>query len=289
VFDGHPDEARKHGFLFGGEGKPGYIADGTIITHTAYPDRLYGYEALEVVGINAEPTYRILREGASISTGTVAELTAAGFRFNAPEVTVEEIEALLTPEEPTPSAMRQAWLACEEANRTLSTELEARSATISDLRGEVTALGADVATLRSRLNGSEAALRDFKERVRSEVESAKVTHDLCIDGCNSFLEELGLPLLSKKWKVTVTRDSDYEVLLTVTGVEADTESAAIEAVEENFTVKATVTAVTFDYEYDGEGDADWDHEDYSADDWDETDDGMADDHKDGLSFSAEEE
>jgi hypothetical protein len=317
VFDGHPDEARRHGFMFGDEEWPGVIAEGTIITHTAYPDRLYGYEPLEVVGLNAERTYRILREGASISTGTVAELYGAGFRFNAPEVTVEEIEALLTPEEPEPSAMRRAWLASEEAVRALTETIESREADITNLKEElvsaiedyrlraqrVEALEAQVATLeREKKNASETAsswltraqraevnLDEFKVQVRDQVAAAKKEHDLCLDGCNSFLEELGLPMLQKKYTVTVTRDSDGETILTVSDIEADSESEAKSEVRDNFTVTATVKEVRFDYEYDGEGEADFDSDDYTDDDFDVTDDEYADSHRDNLTFTVEED
>jgi hypothetical protein len=227
VFDGHPDEARKHGFLFGDLcGRCGNEPGRDMTCPDCTPE-------------------------SAVTIGRVAELEATLAAY--------------------------------------SVELEARSGTISDLRGEVTALGADVATLRSRLNGSEAALRDFKERVRSEVESAKVTHDLCIDGCNSFLEELGLPLLTRKWKVQVIRDSDYETVLTVSGVEADDEDAARDEVKENFSVSATVKRVDYDYDYDGEGDADWDHENYSDTDLDDDGDDFADGHKDAFTFSVEEQ
>ena len=42
--------------------------------------------------------------------GSPEQAREQGFRFG--EETIEDIESLLTPEEPTPSAMRQAWLAC---------------------------------------------------------------------------------------------------------------------------------------------------------------------------------
>jgi hypothetical protein len=129
----------------------------------------------------------------------------------------------------------------------------------------------------------------FKARVHEQVEAARKEHDLCIDGCNSFLEELGLPLLKKKWTGTVTRDSDGEVILTVTGIEADDEEAAKEELQENFSVTATVKSVHFDYEYEGEGEADWETSDYDDDDWDETDDDIASNHEDNLTFSVEEE
>jgi len=129
----------------------------------------------------------------------------------------------------------------------------------------------------------------FKLQVREQVEAARKEHDLCIDGCNAFLEELGLPLLKKKWTGIVTRDSDGEVILTVTGIEADDEDSAKEELQENFSVTATVKSVHFDYEYEGEGEADWETSDYDDDDWDETDSDIADNHEDNLSFSVEEE
>lgn len=265
------------------------IAEGTIITHTAYPDRLYGYEALEVVGLNSERTYRILREGASISTGTVAELTAAGFRFNAPEVTVNEIEALLEPEEPAPSAMRQAWLAAEEANRTLSAELEARAATIATLRSEAEKREETFTSLRHRITAAERDLSDFKTEVREAVIREYKERDFCKEGTNAFLSGLNLPEMTKTFTVTVTRDSDGKELLTVTGVEADDADGAQDHVIENFSVTATVKEVHFDYDYDGEGEADWEEEDHDDDDWDETDDAIATSHEEALTFSAEEE
>jgi hypothetical protein len=312
VFDGHPDEARRHGFMFGDEEWPGVIAEGTIITHTAYPDRTYGYEPLEVVGLNAERTYRILREGASISTGTVAELYGAGFRFNAPEDTTDvcarcgslpgnrdltcpdctpdsEIEALLTPEEPEPSAMRRAWLASEEANRTLTAEVEALEAQVATLEREKKNASETASSWLTRAQRAEVSLDEFKVRVHDQVAAAKKEHDLCLDGCNSFLEELGLPLLKKKWTVTVTRDSDGETILTVSDIEADSESEARSEVRDNFTVTATVKEVRFDYEYDGEGEADFDEDDYTDDDFDVTDDEYADSHRDNLTFTVEED
>jgi hypothetical protein len=296
VFEGTVPQARSAGFMFGDEEWPGVIADGTIVTHTAYPDRLYGYEPLEVVGLNAERTYRILREGASISTGTVAELYGAGFRFNAPEVTVEEIEALLTPEEPEPSAMRRAWLASEEAVRRLEGERDGLSAELhqtlgvaSDLRGELATANASVNSHRTSYLEASTNLADFKVAVRDQVIAAKKEHDLCADGCNAFLEELGLPPLKKRYTVTVTRDSDGETILTVSDIEADTESEARSEVRDNFTVIATVKEVRFEYEYDGEGESDFDEEDYTDDDFDVTDDEYADSHRDNLTFTVEED
>jgi hypothetical protein len=288
VFEGTVPQARAAGFMFGDEGKPGSIADGTIVTHTAYPDRTYGYQPTGAIA-GGVPVYRIMRDGVAVTEGTLNSLMQSGFTFNEPEVTVEEIEALLAPEEPEPSAMRRAWLASEEAVRE-------RDGQLSDLRGEVGVLEQKVATLTQQLaaqNGAfhraESALTTFKEQVRDQVTAAKKEHDLCADGCNAFLEELGLPLLKKKWTVTVTRDSDGETILTVSDIEADTESEARSEVRDNFTVTATVKEVRFDYEYDGEGEADFDEDDYTDDDFDVTDDEYADSHRDNLTFTVEED
>lgn len=223
VFDGHPDEARKHGFLFGDE------------------------------------------------------------------VVVEEIEALLTPEEPEPSAMRRAWLASEEAVRALTETIESREADISNLKEELSSAKSGASDFLSRAQRAESNLDSFKVQVRDQVDAARKEHDLCVDGCNSFLEELGLPPLKKRYTVTVTRDSDGETILTVSDIEADSESEAKSEVQDNFTVTATVKEVRFDYEYDGEGEADFDSDDYTDDDFDVTDDEYADSHKDALTFSVEEE
>lgn len=136
---------------------------------------------------------------------------------------------------------------------------------------------------------AESALAAFKEEVRDAIIAAAKEHDLCREGTNTVLENLGLPKWKKAWTVTVTRDSDGETILTVTGVEADTEDEATEYVKGEFSVTATVKEVRFDYSYDGEGDADWDEEDWTDDDFDEGDDDHAENHKDGLTFSAEEE
>lgn len=264
------------------------IADGTIVTHRSYPGRTYGYE-LNPTSLPGDPVYTIKRDGAAVASGGVTELNHSGFLFNAPDGTVEEIEALLTPEEPAPSAIRQAWLASEEANRILAEEVQNLNGIISDLRGEAAERERTFTSLRQRATVSERNLDTFKEQVVEAVKEARKEHDLCIDGCNTFLGGLDLPKISKSWTGKVTRDSDGEVLLTVTGIEGDDEYEARNELESNFTVTATITAITFDYEYGGEGDADWDHESHSDDDWDECDDEQASDHKDGLSFSVEEE
>jgi hypothetical protein len=311
VFDGHPSEARKHGFLFGDEGRPGGLPHGTIVTHSAYPDRTYGYQP-DGTSSGGMAVYRIMRDGVAVTAGTVDSLSESGFQFNSPDqptcdvcgaheaeqewcgncgcclihcqkhdgcpntgVTVEEIEALLEPVEPSASDMRLI--------------IDSLNAQVQALQHELTACKERVAEGVAKRDAVYGELSEFKERVRNEVESAKVTHDLCIDGCNSFLEELGLPLLTRKWKGTVTRDSDGELLLTVTGIEADNEDDAKEELESNFSVKATVKAVTFDYEYDGGGDADWEYSDTEDTDFDEEDDDYADGHKDALTFSVEEE
>jgi hypothetical protein len=240
VFDGSPDEARKHGFLFGDEG-----TEPTCDVCGAHEAEQEWCGNCGCCLIHCQK-----QEGCIDKDAVIAEL--------------------------------------KTRNNAMAVELEARSGTISDLRGEVASLTSDMTTLRNRINHSDRALSEFKERVRNEVESAKNEHDLCIDGCNAFLEELGLPLLSKKWKVQVVRDSDYETVLTVSGVEADDEDDARDKVKDNFTVSATVRRVDYDYDYTGDGDTDWDHEDYSDTDSDDDGDDFADAHRDAFTFVVEE-
>jgi hypothetical protein len=273
-FLGSPDQAREQGFLFGDESLPGGLIHGTIVNHSAYPGRTYGYSH---DGTNSSGTavYRINREGTVVSTGTVESLIEGGFRFSTVPLPEVDIESLMDPEPETwqQKDARIAELETQVATLTSTTETQQQN----------------IAILRAKLRAAETDLSEFKDAVVEAVKGAKKEHDLCLDGCNTFLRGLDLPSISKTWKGTVTRDSDNEVLLTVTGIEADTEHEARGELEDNFTVKATVTAVTFDYEYEGEGEADWEEQDHSESDWDEDDDGMAEDHKGGLSFSVEEE
>jgi hypothetical protein len=241
VFDGSPDEARKHGFLFGDEG-----TEPTCDVCGAHEAEQEWCGNCGCCLIHCQK-----QEGCIDKDAVIAEL--------------------------------------KTRNNAMAVELEARSGTISDLRGEVASLTSDMTTLRNRINHSDRALSEFKERVRNEVESARKEHDLCLEGCNSFLEELGLPFLSRKWKVMVIRDHDSETLLTVTGVEADDEDAARDEVKENFSVTAIVRRVEYDYSYSGDGEEDWDYEDFNDTDVSEDDDSFADSHKDALSFVAEEE
>jgi hypothetical protein len=170
----------------------------------------------------------------------------------------------------------------------LGEQIDTLTATISDLRGEALAREETFTSLRARATAAARELDTFRDQVFEAVKGARKEHDLCIDGCNSFLEGLGLPKISKTWKVTVTRDSDYETVLTVSGVEADDEDDARDKVKDNFTVSATVRRVDYDYDYTGDGDTDWDHEDYSDTDSDDDGDDFADAHRDAFTFVVEE-
>jgi hypothetical protein len=190
----------------------------------------------------------------------------------------EAIEALLAPVEPTYAELQAQVEQANTVNVALSAELNAQRLDSERMVREANRARVAAVTELDRL----------KENVVEAVKGARKEHDLCIDGCNSFLEGLGLPTISKAWTVTVTRDNDGETILTVTGVEADDEYAAREEVRSNFTISATVNQVTYEYGYDGEGEADFDTQEYVEHD-DEDDDSYADNHKDNLSFSAEEE
>lgn len=154
---------------------------------------------------------------------------------------------------------------------------------------EVARLQHSLVAEQARARGVQYELDTFRVEVRDAIIAAAKEHDLCKEGTNAVLENLGLPVWEKSWTVTVTRDSDDETILTVTGVEAKTGSDAEEEVRSNFSVSATVKRVQFDYSYDGEGESDFDETDWDDDDFDEEDTDYADTHKDGLSFSAEEE
>lgn len=262
-FHGSPDQAREQGFLFGDEARPGGLRHGTTVTHTAYPGRLYGYTPTESIA-SGEIVYDINRGGVAVATGTVATLTADGFQFNQPG------------EEP------ETW--------------EDKDGVISDLRGEVKTLtGQLTACQRERSEAiiargaADRALETYKERVRTAIVDAAKEHDLCREGTNAVLGELGLPDWKATWKVTVTRDNDGATLLTVTGIEADTESEAEREVRDNFTVSATVKRVKYDYSYSGDGEEDWDEDEFDDDDLDDDDDNYPGYHKDDLTFTAEEE
>lgn len=154
---------------------------------------------------------------------------------------------------------------------------------------EVVRLQHSLVAEQARARGVQYELDTFRVEVRDAIIAAAKEHDLCKEGTNAVLENLGLPVWEKSWTVTVTRDSDDETILTVTGIEAKTGSDAEEEVRSNFSVSATVKRVQFDYSYDGEGESDFDETDWDDDDFDEEDTDYADTHKDGLSFSAEEE
>lgn len=287
VFEGTVPQARLAGFMFGDEGKPGAIADGTIITHSAYPDRTYGWQPTGAIA-GGVPVYRIMRDGVAVTEGTVNSLKESGFQFNEPDTTVADIEALLDPEPETwqqKDERIEALTAQVTAYRTTMDEMEERIATLNE---EARARETTFTDLRRRVTVAERDLSSFKEQVVEAVKGARKEHDLCIDGCNSFLEGLNLPTISKTWKGTVTRDSDGETILTVTGIEADDEYAAKSELESNFNVTATVNKITYAYDYVGEGEADWDEEEWE-DREDEDDDSYADTHKDALTFSVEEE
>jgi hypothetical protein len=135
---------------------------------------------------------------------------------------------------------------------------------------------------------ADRALDRFKEQVRDAIIAAAKEHDLCKEGTNSVLSDLGLGKWSSTWTVTVT-DSDGDTILTVRGIEADDAYDAEREVRDNLSVSAEVKRVKFSYEYDGEGDADWDSEEYEDDDLSDDDDEYASNHSHDLSYSADEE
>lgn len=135
---------------------------------------------------------------------------------------------------------------------------------------------------------ADRALDRFKEQVRDAIIAAAKEHDLCKEGTNSVLSDLGLGKWSSTWTVTVT-DSNGDTILTVRGIEADDASDAEREVRDNFSVSAEIKRVRFSYEYDGEGEADWDSEEYEDDDLSDDDDEYASNHSHDLSYSAEEE
>jgi hypothetical protein len=154
---------------------------------------------------------------------------------------------------------------------------------------EVTRLQHSLIAEQARFRSAQDELRTFREEVRAEIVEAQKKHDLCREGTNAVLENLGLKKITPTWSVEVTRDSDGATIATITGVEADTSDDAEREVRDSFTVNATVKAVTYGYEYDGEGEADFDSEEYEEDDLSDDDDEYADNHKNDLSFSATEE
>jgi hypothetical protein len=135
---------------------------------------------------------------------------------------------------------------------------------------------------------ADRALDRFKEQVRDAIIAAAKEHDLCKEGTNSVLSDLGLGKWSSTWTVTVT-DPDGDTILTVRGIEADDASDAEREVRDNFSVSAEIERVKFSYSYDGEGEADWDSEEYEADDLSDDDDEYASNHSHDLSYSADEE
>jgi hypothetical protein len=210
-----------------------------------------------------------------VFTGTPTQAREQGFRFGEEQdEAIADIEALLDPVQPTYAEMQA--------------RLEEASAEIAGLKSDAAARDLTFTELRQRATVAQRNLDGFKEQVVEAVKGAHKEHDLCIDGCNSFLEGLGLPTISKTWKGTVTRDSDGETILTVTGIEGDDEYEAKGELESNFTVTATVNRITYGYEYTGDGEADFDEEEWE-DREDEDDDSYADSHKDNLTFTVEEE
>jgi regulator of RNase E activity RraB len=200
------------------------------------------------------------------------------------------IEDLLDP-------MSETWEEKDERIRELAEQLEAQTATISDLREEIQQAKESLSLCQRERSAAHIArgaadrgLESFKSQVRDAIIAAAKEHDLCREGTNSVLSDLGLDEWKATYTVTVTRDEDGETILTVTGIEADSEADAEQEVRDNFRVSATVKRVRYDYEYDGEGETDWDCEDFDDDDLSDDDDcGFADSHMDDLTFSAEEE
>jgi hypothetical protein len=238
------------------------------------------YSIVSITTVGDQRRAHINRAGfGTVFEGTVPQARTAGFTFGdehmEPEVTVVSMEALLDPPQPSFAQMQE--------------QVEQATAEIATLKAAAAERDITFTDLRRRATVAQRELEQFKEQVVEAVKGARKEHDLCIDGCNDFLGGLGLPKISKTWKVTVTRDCDYETVLVVSGVEANNESDARDIVSESFAVSATVNQITYTYEYDGEGEADWESEEYIDRD-DEDDDTYASTHKDdGLSFTAEEE
>jgi hypothetical protein len=166
--------------------------------------------------------------------------------------------------------------------------IDGLNAQVEEFSARVTQDAATIASLRARAGAADRALDRFKEQVRDAIIAAAKEHDLCKEGTNSVLSNLGLDKWSSTWTVTVT-DSDGDTILTVRGIEADDADAAERKVRDNFSVSAEIKRVKFSYEYDGEGETDWDSEEYEDDDLSDDDDEYASNHMHDLSYSADEE
>lgn len=154
---------------------------------------------------------------------------------------------------------------------------------------EIPRLNTALTQTRAMARSAQDELRTFREEVRTAIVEAQKEHDLCREGTNTVLENLGLKKITPTWSVEVTRDSDGATIATIKGVEADSDSEAETLVRDSFTVNATVKAVEYGYEYDGEGEADFDEQEWEDDDVSDEDDEFADNHKNDLTFSATEE
>lgn len=135
---------------------------------------------------------------------------------------------------------------------------------------------------------ADRALESFKSQVRDAIIAAAKEHDLCKEGTNTVLENLGLAEWKATYTVTVS-DPDGNTILVVRGVEAEDSGDAERKVRDNLSVSAEIKRVKFSYEYDGEGEADWESEEYDNDDLSDDDDEYASNHSHDLSYSAEEE
>jgi hypothetical protein len=221
-----------------------------------------GYRVTALSQIEGKVVYvHIARDGAEepMFAGSPSDAAALGFEFHQP------------------------------ADETILLQLGAAVEEVAVLRHELDRANERVEEFRQREAVAKRALTEFRDEVRTAVIDAQQTHDLCREGTNTFLESLGLEPLAKKWTGVVTRDSDDQVVLTVSGIEADTESEAESMLENNFSVTATVKSVYFNYEYTGDGDEDWEESEFEDDDYDEEDSEFADAHHDGFTFTVSEE
>jgi len=144
-----------------------------------------------------------------------------------------------------------------------------------------------VSECRARERDAVNTLATFKTQVRDAVVAAKDKHDLCLDGTNSFLEELGLPEIATDRVVTVSsRYGNHLASVTVSGDDADTDDEAIEYVKQNIESSLESVEITMTLTICG---SNGESEDASVDSDDEyaVSDSWTDSFLDDLSFDVE--
>lgn len=191
-------------------------------------------------------------------------------------------EQINAPQPITPVVIDAVSSIDEATQRVLNQQV----ASIENLTRELDRANERVETFRQREHNAENRYNLFRDAVIGWFSDAVSEGTLTKDEANGGLDALQLPRITTKWRVTVT-DRDYNTVLVVV-VEADDESDAIDQVQGDISVSATVKAVEYDLSYSGDGEVVEGEDTYEEEPDDDGDD-YADSWKDDLTFEAEEE